>query len=100
MMTTRHISIARDFSPAPAGRYREDGPFPGEKFREELLIPALRESDEVVVDFDQTAGFGSSFLEEAFGGLVRKGYSPEQLRRKLVIKSSRSSYAVRTWNYI
>ena len=99
-MTVKYISIASDFSPAPAGRYPEDGPFPGAAFRDKLLIPALKENDEVTVDLDGTAGFGSSFLEEAFGGLVRAGFPVPELRRRLHINSSRQSYAVRVWGYI
>ena len=82
----RHISIARDFSPSPAGRFPEDGPFNGEKFREEFLVPALREGGGVVVSLDDTNGFGSSFLEEAFGGLVRKhGFTQSELAAHLKI---------------
>lgn len=65
------IKIASEFSEAPAGRFYDDGPFPGEKFRDEILIPALREHKSVIIDLDGTAGYGSSFLEEAFGGAVR-----------------------------
>lgn len=99
-MTGKVISIAEEFSPSPAGRYLTDGPFPGEKFREEFLMPALRDFGDVTVDLDGTAGFGSSFLEEAFGGLVRKGFSVEQLKTRLHIKSARRSYEARIWNYI
>ncbi|MBV8603222.1 MAG: STAS-like domain-containing protein [Pelomonas sp.] len=100
-MTTKHISIAKDFSPFPAGRYVTDGPFPGEAFRDQVLLPALREHGDVTVDLDGTNGYGSSFLEEAFGGLVRKGgYSPADLKIRLHIKSQRQSYEVRIWNYI
>ncbi len=66
------ISIAKQFSPNPAGRYPEDGPFNGERFRQDFLIPALNDSDVVTVVLDGVSGFGSSFLEEAFGGLIRK----------------------------
>ena len=65
------ITIARDFSKYPAGRFRTDGKTSGEAFRDDLLVPALRGGSRVVVVFDGVAGFGSSFLEEAFGGLVR-----------------------------
>ena len=99
---TTVISVARDFSPTPAGRFLDDGPFPGERFRDEILMPALTAAGngQVTVDLDGTAGFGSSFLEEAFGGLVRKGYTEKQLRNKLDIHSSRSSYTERVWLYI
>jgi hypothetical protein len=99
-MESKVISIAKDFSPSPAGRYREDGPFPGEAFRDDFLIPALRHHDIVLVDLDGASGFGSSFLEEAFGGLIRKGFTEHELRKKLKIKSARGSYELRVWRYI
>lgn len=99
-MTMRVINVATDFSPAPAGRSRHDGPFPGEVFRDELLRPALQSHDEVVVDLDGTSGMGSSFLEEAFGGLVRVGFTEAQLRKRLRFRSSRPSYEERIWNYV
>lgn len=100
-MTTHTISVAKDFSRTPAGRYVDDGPYPGERFREELLLPALQDGTATIaVELDGTAGFGSSFLEEAFGGLVRRGFDPTLLRRRLVIRSSHPSYVTRVWNYI
>lgn len=65
------IDISRDFSNVPAGRHRADGDFSGEIFRDKLLAPALRQYERVQVVLDNTEGFGSSFLEEAFGGLIR-----------------------------
>lgn len=65
------ISIARNFSKYPAGRYEADGEFNGEKFRAECLVPHLNDGKTLHVVFDGVAGLGSSFLEEAFGGLVR-----------------------------
>lgn len=94
------ITIATDFSDTPAGRYASDGPYSGESFREEMLIPALKEGKSVVVDLDGVLGFGSSFLEEAFGGLVRKGFSAPELRSKLRIRTSLKVYADRIWRYI
>ena len=68
---TKTIVIAQDFSKFPAGRYRGDGEASGAAFRD-LLVDALNGSERVLVVFDGVAGFGSSFLEEAFGGLVRE----------------------------
>ena len=65
------INVAHDFSPFPAGRYLADGPYSGEGFLQNKLLPALRQADEVRVEMDGAMGYGSSFLEEAFGGLVR-----------------------------
>lgn len=68
------IHIAKDFSSTPGFRYKIDGPYSGEEFRKELLEPHFldRNSDCLIeVNFDGVAGFATSFLEEAFGGLVR-----------------------------
>ena len=88
-MTINKIYIAKDFSKFPAGRYLDDGNFNGTKFRKEILVPELkklRESESLEVIFDGVAGFGSSFLEEAFGGLVRdEGFSKEFLKVHLIL---------------
>lgn len=97
------ISIAKQFSETPAGRYAVDGPFSGQAFRDKILYPALMESDyvEVEVDLDGALGYGSSFLEEAFGGLVReKKMSARDLEKRLKIKSSHRLYEDRVWAYI
>jgi hypothetical protein len=65
------IEIAGDFTRFPAGRYKADGPFSGERFRDDFLIPALTSHDRVTVRLDGVMGYGSSFLEEVFGGLRR-----------------------------
>ncbi len=65
------IQVAEQFSRFPAGR--TTGPANGASFREKLLVPALDENEQVIVDFNGVVGLPSSFLEEAFGGLVRNG---------------------------
>ena len=83
------ISVAKDFSPYPAGRYLEDGEYNGTTFRQEKLVPALKNYDHVHVVFDGVAGFGSSFLDEAFGGLIRDaGMSKEFLKSRLYLSTS------------
>jgi len=76
---TTTIDIARDFSPVPAGRHASDGDYSGEHFRKSVLRPALDKYSTVEVILDNTEGFGSSFLEEAFGGLVRDGLTADYL---------------------
>lgn len=74
------VNIGRQFSRFPAGRYAKDGPASGEEFREKVLRPLLDSGVEKIrVELDDALGYGSSFLEEAFGGLVRVGYRPESL---------------------
>lgn len=92
------ISIARDFSDTPAGRTK--GAFTGEAFRESLLMPALREHEKVVVDLSDVVGFGSSFLEEAFGGLIRQGFTLKDLESRLVVQGGLEVYVQRIWQYI
>lgn len=89
-MKTHELDIGRDFSDVPSGRYPEDGNFNGERFRKEFLVPLLREFDRVSVILDNTEGFGSSFLEEAFGGLIREeGFRLADILPKLVLVSER-----------
>ena len=95
------IHIAEDFSRVPAGRYRNDGPRSGEAFRRDHLAPALREADKVVVHLDGVEGYGSSFLEEAFGGLVRvDGFAGEKLRRSLILETGDGALEYEIRGYI
>lgn len=70
------LSIAKDFSIIPGARFPEEGDFSGQDFRTQLLLPKLLDAiqkDEILfVILDGTAGLGTSFLEEAFGGLIRE----------------------------
>ena len=84
-MSNTTIDLARDFNPRPFGRYRTDGDRSAEVFRDDQLIPAMKQHEHVVVDLSGYNYYGSSFLEEAFGGLVRAGYTPDELRTKLKV---------------
>ncbi|MDD9869037.1 MAG: STAS-like domain-containing protein [Gammaproteobacteria bacterium] len=79
------IDVARDFTDRPFGRYRDDGNRSGEVFREDILVPALRKYDHVTVNLGGTNFYGSSFLEEVFGGLVRRHFSRTELKQKLTV---------------
>src|SRR4051812_47990833 len=69
------VKIATDFCRTPGARYRSQSKFSGEQFREECLDPkfklAVSTADKLNIDLDGTAGYMTSFLEEAFGGLAR-----------------------------
>lgn len=72
----KKIDVGNDFSSIPAGRTNEDGPYSGEKFREDFLIPIMNDDnvDRIIIDFSNLyKPIGSSFLDEAFGYLIRKG---------------------------
>lgn len=85
----RVIKVAQDFTRFPSGRFKKNGETSGEAFRENFLEPILKEGQEVTVDLDGTIGYGSSFLEEAFGGLIRALQThPDKLKTKLHLSSS------------
>lgn len=70
------IVIVNDFSKTPGGRKIKEGPFSGEAFLNDLLFPkyeqAIRKDEKLEIDFDGTFGYPPSFLDESFGGLVKK----------------------------
>lgn len=70
------LKVSTDFSDIPGPRYIREGLYSGEDFRERLLLPRLQkcieDGDVLQVDLDGTQGYGTSFLEEAFGGLIRE----------------------------
>jgi hypothetical protein len=70
------ICIAIDFSSTPGPRTKAEGKFSAEEFLEKILYPkfdqAIKESRIIQVILDGTAGYATSFLEGAFGELVRK----------------------------
>lgn len=98
-MTTTVINVGKDFSKYPVGRYLTDGDANGEKFRESFLKDALRRGAVKVV-LDDAFGYGSSFLEEAFGGLIRIGFLIADLRKNLTIETNDASLAKEIWQYI
>ena len=82
------ISIAKQFTKTPGGRYIKEGPYSGEEFRTTLLAPAFNKAskngEELIVDLDGGFGYSPSFLEEAFGGLVRETKSEKVSKIKIV----------------
>lgn len=93
------FKIAEDFSSTPGPRHIQEGNFSGELFRKEYLYPivkkALEEDQNLLVDLDGSAGYGTSFLEEAFGGLVREEkVNKDALLKILEIKSNEEDYLV------
>ena len=69
------IIIAKQYTKKPGGRFRKEGEYSGEDFRETILKKeyeySIQNKEELIIDLDGGYGYGSSFLEEAFGGLVR-----------------------------
>jgi hypothetical protein len=65
------------------------------------LVPALRAERQVLVNLDGVEGYGSSFLEEAFGGTIREaGFTAAELHEKLVIETVDPAWLAEVWHYI
>jgi len=100
------IKISQDFAFAPGPRYIREGLHSGEEFRREMLAPAVREAIEtkqiVEIDLDGVAGYGRSFLEEAFGGLIREDHIPHEsiLGAISIISNEQPSQRDRIYNYL
>lgn len=70
------LNICKEFSETPGARYKNEGDYSGEEFRETLLLPrfldAQEKKEKLVIELDGGYGYPTSFLEEAFGGLARQ----------------------------
>jgi len=69
------ISV-KDFSEAPGPRLKIEGDFSAELFIEEKLQSVFEQMDtnpdlKLEINLDGTLGYGTSFLEEVFGGTAR-----------------------------
>lgn len=95
------VNIAKDFTRYPSGRFKKNGATSGEGFREQFLESPISKGEKVTVEFDGTIGYGSSFLDEAFGGLVRKlRISPSIIHENLLLKSSDPAIEAEVKQYI
>lgn len=96
----KEIDIARDFTRFPAGRYEDDGEYSGEAFRKRFLEPVLKAKGHAVIKLDGAMGYGSSFLEEAFGGLIRAGYKKEDILKAFEFETSDKSLEYEIKSYL
>ncbi|MEX5552279.1 STAS-like domain-containing protein [Pseudomonas pergaminensis] len=101
-MTLHHtIYVAREFGDMPHGRNDKDGQFNGLKFRKEILLPALKKYDQILVDFDGAKGCGSSFADESFAGLIdHEGFTKEEVLRRISYKYRFKSVIKNIYKYI
>lgn len=84
------LIIVEKFNPTPYGRTIDiDGDTSGEAFRRRVLVPALKEHGKVHVILDGYNRYGRSFLDEAFGGLIREeGFTAKDLEERLTYTHS------------
>jgi hypothetical protein len=100
------IKISKDFRYAPGPRLIREGINSGQEFREKILRDAVRKAiannEKLVVDLDGTAGYGRSFLEEAFGGLIREDRIPyaDIVRVLTIVSNDQPSQTERIMDYL
>jgi hypothetical protein len=91
------LKISKDFTTFPGARYKNQGTFSGEEFRDDLLIPAFNKAkaagQKLTIDLDGTAGYAAIFLEEVFGGMVRQ-LRVKKLFNQLNIISKNEPYLI------
>jgi len=69
------INIAKDFTKSPGARFTTQGEFSGEEFRQKFLEKYFKDKsnkEQLKIILDGTAGYSTSFLDEAFGVLARE----------------------------
>lgn len=98
-MSKVKYSIAQGFSRHPGPRQIIEGANSGELFRtkvfRDLVRKAIQEESTIVLDLDGTAGYGTSFLEECFGGLIREDGIPyEALVNRFEFISNEEPYLI------
>ena len=99
------VLYVREFTLTPGPRLEDDGNFSGEEFRKRYLLPryleAVKNGGYLLVILEGTKGYASSFLEEAFGGLVREGLKRKDLKDHLRIRTEdRPWYKPEIYSYI
>lgn len=98
------IIIVEEFSDTPGGRTIAEGEFSGELFRKDFLIPRYKEAvekkEKLEIDFDGAFGYPPSFLDEAFGGLVKAIHKRNVLDNIEIISNDDLTIERRIKNYI
>jgi hypothetical protein len=101
-MSNIEFIIKTEFSYAPGPRYSTEGNWSGENLRK-LLLPKIKEAiknnGELKINLDGTAGYGTSFLEEVFGGLIREdGLEFDQINKHVEFISKEEPYLIEDIN--
>lgn len=96
------IKVA-EFSKTPYGRTEEDGAYNGKRFRLQHLKPAYGKNttEKISVDFNDIVPPGSSFLDEAFAGLIRyEGMTLDEVWNRLEIISDFPLYEIQIKGFL
>lgn len=98
------IIIVEEFTDTPGGRTIAEGDYSGELFRNTLLIPRYKESvmkkEKLEIYFDGAYGYPPSFLDEAFGGLVKECHEKNILDNIIIISNDDLTIERRIRDYV
>lgn len=90
-----HISVLKDFSEFPGLRNCSISDDSGELFYHKVLNPQFKKAYEthqqLEVDLDNTGGYASSFLDEAFGNLVYD-FTLDVIKKNVIIISQQQPH--------
>lgn len=99
MKSEKKYDIAKEYTATPIGRYKKDSRFSGEGFKD-ILAEFIQQEQPVCLIMDNTGGYNPSFLEEAFGGLIRDGVSQESIEKYIRYETSDPSLITEISLYI
>ncbi|WP_163321755.1 STAS-like domain-containing protein [Draconibacterium mangrovi] len=84
------FSITKEYTEYPGPRYRKQGENSGQAFYEDVLKDLMKDVIDkdgiLTLDLDGTAGYASSFLDEAIGNLVYE-FTESKIKNHLKIIS-------------
>lgn len=98
--------LTTEYTDMPGGRYIKDGDYSGEHFRDSVLISMLKkclnDKTKLVIDLDGGFGYPPSFLEEAFGGIIRTGqFTKDDVLKNIEFISREEPYLIeKIYGYI
>ena len=93
-MEKKLIRVA-DYTRFPGGRFSADGEGNAEDFRTSYLVPPLKENQHILVNLDGVNGYPVSFIDAAFGGLVRdEGFESKFVLEHLELQALEPGYSI------
>lgn len=104
-MNDIYFNVVKDFSRTPSARVAKEGKYPGTELRDKItpkIKAAIDKNVSFRIDLDGASGYGTSFLEEVFGGLIREEHIKlDDLKKCLKIKSDEEPELIEEiWEYI
>ena len=102
MLNNRIKINVSDFTTLPGARYKKDGDGSAEEFFDKYIKQHLKDKEFILIDFDNTWGYASSFLSELALEISRQCEQDGlDVRKKIKIKSDdEPGLTERFWGYI